>query len=187
MNIVNAGYNSTNYYALDVKGGKLLIDCGWPGTLPSQPQSSNARGSRGRICATCWSLTSIRIMQASCRISRTWPRKFILLESQPDFIAPMAELLKRRKSSLSELPPQGNLPLAFKESRKFREYGLQGEFLSTPGHSEDSVSLVLDEELAFTGDLQPRFMLPEEDVVSRASWDRIYEHKITRLYSAHGG
>ena len=34
MNIVNVGYQSTNYYAIDVKGGKLLIDCGWPGTLP---------------------------------------------------------------------------------------------------------------------------------------------------------
>lgn len=34
MNIVNVGYDSTNYYLLEAKGGKLLIDCGWPGTLP---------------------------------------------------------------------------------------------------------------------------------------------------------
>ena len=34
MNIVNVGYLSTNYYAIDIKGGKLLVDCGWPGTLP---------------------------------------------------------------------------------------------------------------------------------------------------------
>ncbi len=34
MNIVNVGYASTNYYAIDIKQGKLLVDCGWPGTLP---------------------------------------------------------------------------------------------------------------------------------------------------------
>jgi endoribonuclease LACTB2 len=34
MNIVNVGYDSTNYYLLEAKSGKLLIDCGWPGTLP---------------------------------------------------------------------------------------------------------------------------------------------------------
>src|SRR3972149_7399674 len=34
MNIVNVGYLSTNYYAIDIRGGKLLVDCGWPGTLP---------------------------------------------------------------------------------------------------------------------------------------------------------
>ena len=34
MNIVNVGYHSTNYYALDILSGKLLVDCGWPGTLP---------------------------------------------------------------------------------------------------------------------------------------------------------
>jgi glyoxylase-like metal-dependent hydrolase (beta-lactamase superfamily II) len=33
MNIVNVGYDSTNYYMIETKGGKLLVDCGWPGTL----------------------------------------------------------------------------------------------------------------------------------------------------------
>lgn len=33
MNIVNVGYASTNYYAIAIKDGKLLVDCGWPGTL----------------------------------------------------------------------------------------------------------------------------------------------------------
>ena len=32
--------------------------------------------------------------------------------------------------------------------------GIQGEIIETPGHSDDSVSLVLDSGLAFIGDLQ---------------------------------
>src|SRR5258708_19957882 len=34
MNIVNVGYDSTNYYVLADTTPKLLIDVGWPGTLP---------------------------------------------------------------------------------------------------------------------------------------------------------
>lgn len=34
-------------------------------------------------------------------------------------------------------------------------FPVYGEILWTPGHSDDSVSLVLDSGIAFTGDLQP--------------------------------
>src|SRR5215467_7823613 len=34
MNIVNVGYDSTNYYVLADKTPVLLIDTGFPGTLP---------------------------------------------------------------------------------------------------------------------------------------------------------
>ena len=34
MNIVNVGYDSTNYYVLGASTNRLLIDVGWPGTLP---------------------------------------------------------------------------------------------------------------------------------------------------------
>jgi ribonuclease/clavin/mitogillin len=34
IDIVNVGYNSTNYYVLGQSTTRLLIDLGWPGTLP---------------------------------------------------------------------------------------------------------------------------------------------------------
>src|SRR3954463_5329981 len=34
MNIVNVGYDSTNFYVLGANTNRLLIDVGWPGTLP---------------------------------------------------------------------------------------------------------------------------------------------------------
>lgn len=33
MNIVNVGYDSTNYYVLADTRPRLLVDVGWPGTL----------------------------------------------------------------------------------------------------------------------------------------------------------
>ena len=34
IDIVNAGYDSTNYYVLGASRARLLVDVGWPGTLP---------------------------------------------------------------------------------------------------------------------------------------------------------
>lgn len=114
--------------------------------------------------------------------------KLILLESQPAYITPLTELFKTKKFPYIEIKQNDNLDLKFDESRSFlAKLGMNGEIISTPGHTDDSITLILDEGFAFTGDLHPRFMVPEEDQTTHASWDKIYEHKITRIYPAHGG
>lgn len=48
----------------------------------------------------------------------------------------------------------GILPLSFQDSRAFSiVLGEEGKIIFTPGHSDDSVSLILDEGIACTGDL----------------------------------
>ena len=43
-----------------------------------------------------------------------------------------------------------------KESRVFlHSIGIEGEILSTPSHSKDSISLILDDGSCFVGDLEP--------------------------------
>jgi glyoxylase-like metal-dependent hydrolase (beta-lactamase superfamily II) len=87
----------------------------------------------------------------------------------------------------TEIREQDNLILKFDDSRKFlASIGIKGEIISTPGHSEDSVMLILDEGLAFTGDLPPRFAIPDENQAAKESWDKIQHHKITRIFPAHG-
>ena len=50
----------------------------------------------------------------------------------------------------------GNVTITFAESRALLEQiGIRGEIVPTPGHSADSVSLLLDDGSAFTGDLTP--------------------------------
>jgi hypothetical protein len=49
------------------------------------------------------------------------------------------------------------------------------------------VTLILDAGFAFTGDLPPRFMIADDDLTGRESWDRIYQHKVTRIFPGHGG
>jgi glyoxylase-like metal-dependent hydrolase (beta-lactamase superfamily II) len=113
--------------------------------------------------------------------------KFILPECQKDFITPFAGTFKDKPLPYVEIKQNDNLLLKLQDSRKFlSSIGLNGEILHTPGHSDDSVTLILDEGFAFTGDLHPSFM-NTDDAVTRQSWDKIYQHTIKKILPGHGG
>src|SRR5690606_30157046 len=44
MNIVNVGYDSTNYYVLADSQPRLLVDVGFPGTLPKLAHQCSRMG-----------------------------------------------------------------------------------------------------------------------------------------------
>ncbi len=188
MNIVNVGYDSTNYYLLEIKNGRLLIDSGFPGTLPKLSAELKRKGV---------TLNEIKYFLAThyhpdhaglAQELKEQGAKLIVMDPQIDFIAPFTEFFKTKKFPYHEINQNDNLNLKCEESRKFlADLGISGEIIHTPGHSDDSVTFILDEGCAFTGDLHPLFMLPEEDTPSRQSWDKINRHKINRIYPGHGG
>ena len=187
MNIINVGYQSTNYYLIDIKGGKLLVDCGWPGTLPQFSAELKRKGV---------SLQDIKYLLVThfhpdhagmTQELKNLGMRHILLDVQIDHVSPMTEFFKTKNFPYVQVTTNDSINLKVAESRNFlAKLSLQGEIIHTPGHSNDSVTLILDEGFAFTGDLHPVFMLPEDDVVSKASWDKIYKHKIKTLFPAHG-
>ena len=188
MNIINVGYDSTNYYALEAKNGKLLVDCGWPGTLPKLSAELKKKGSAlseiKHLLVTHFHPDHAGLVQEL----KGQGIKFILLECQQHSIASLNEFFKTKNYPYIEIQQANNLILKLEDSRKFlASLGIDGEILHTPGHSDDSVTLVLYEGFAFTGDLYPRFMLSNEDRIAHQSWDKIYQHKITRIFPAHGG
>ena len=187
MNIINVGYDSTNYYLLEIKNGKLLIDGGFPGTLPKLSAELKRKGS---------TLNEIKYFLAThyhpdhaglAQELKNLGIKLIVLEQQINFITQLNEFFKTKKYPYREIKPNGNLILKCEESRKFLAgLGVDGEIIHTPGHSGDSVTLIIDEGFAFTGDLHPIFVLAEDDTTSRESWDKIYQHNITRIFPGHG-
>ncbi len=171
MNIINVGYQSTNYYAIDIKGGKLLVDCGWPGTLALFSGELKRKGN---------SIQDIKYFLAThfhpdhagmTQELKNFGIKHILLDVQIDFIPQMTEFFAGKKNHpYVPISTNDSINLQVGESRKFLAgIGLTGEIIHTPGHSDDSVTLILDEGFAFTGDLHPTFILPEDDIVSRTS------------------
>lgn len=185
MNIVNVGYHSTNYYALDIQGGRLLIDCGWPGSMAQFKAEMKRKGVLPSeikyILATHFHPDHAGLVEEFKDLGA----QLLLMENQRGARQPADA--KPVGSSFVTVSGHRNVLLKFQDSRAFlASLGLAGEIIPTPGHSDDSVTLILDEGIAFTGDLAPRFALSDEDAVTKASWDRIYGHKITRILPAHG-
>jgi len=187
MNIVNVGYHSTNYYALEIKGGRLLVDCGWPGTFPQFTAELKRKGIAQSeikyLLVTHFHMDHAGLTQEF----KNQGAKLILLESQVGFPATLNDFMKRRSENYVAISEYSNLILKFEESRQFlSSLGIAGEIISTPGHSDDSITLILDEGFAFTGDLPRRSMVSEDDRLTKESWDKIYQHEVTRIFPAHG-
>ena len=187
MNIVNVGYDSTNYYIIDSQKGKLLVDCGWPGTLPKFMAELKRKGIALReikyLLVTHFHPDHAGLVQEL----KNQGIKLLLPECQIDFIAPFADYFKGKNLPYVPISQNDNLVLKLEDSRKYlADIGWNGEILHTPGHSDDSVTLILDEGYAFTGDLHPSFM-NIEDIQTRESWDKIHRHKIKRIFPGHGG
>ena len=64
--------------------------------------------------------------------------------------------------------------------------GIRGEIISTPGHSDYSVTLILDEGAAFTGDLTPPILILEPTDLAYRSWEMIRAKDVTTVYPGHG-
>ena len=186
MNIVNVGYASTNYYAIDIKSGKLLVDCGWPGTLP---QFSKVLQRKGIVLSELKYLLVTHFHPDHAGLVQELKNqgtKFILPECQAPFVSSFADYFKEKPLPYIEINQNDNILLKLENSRIFfASLGLSGELLHTPGHSDDSVTLILDEGYAFTGDLHPTFM-NIEDPKTRASWDKIGQFKIKQIFPGHG-
>jgi len=87
-----------------------------------------------------------------------------------------------------EITLDDNVTISCAESRSVLErIGIRGEIVHTPGHSDDSVSLLLDDGSVFTGDLtHPEGIGVEDATVVAASWRSLRERGATRIYPGHG-
>lgn len=187
MNLLDLGFRSTHYYALDLNDGKLLIDCGWPGKMDEFLSVFKRKGvdphSIRYLLVTHFHMDHAGLVQEFKNLGAT----LILMSSQVGYPQKLADFLRPKESGFLEIQPQGNLLLEFSESRAFlARLGLAGEILPTPAHSPDHVTLVLDNGWAFTGDLPPHDLHDPSQPEWHASWDRIFARPITRLYPAHG-
>ena len=79
------------------------------------------------------------------------------------------------------------LIISCKDSRRFlNDLGINGEIIYTPGHSDDSISLILDEGIALVGDLYDlNSAITFNDEKINNSWNKILSHNISKIYYGH--
>ncbi len=187
MNILNVGYNSTNYYLIGQNTTPLLIDVGWPGTLPKLlnifKRKRVALQDVKYLLITHYHPDHAGLAQEV----KLKGIQLVVLENQLPFIPKLCKYMKPSNPYL-KITLDDNLNLSFKDSRAFLQHlGIEGEIIHTPGHSDDSISLVLDEGIAFTGDL-PGLAWAREDSMRQVelSWQKIQALNAKTIYPGHG-
>ena len=185
LTIVNVGYRSTNYWVIGAGRSRLLVDIGWPGTM------GRMRANLDRMDIP---LREIRYALAThfhidhAGLGQEFKNEgvpLLVLEVQVAAI-PIMKTWTKPSDKYVEITTQGNITISFRESRTVLEQiGIPGEIIHTPGHSDDSVSLLLDDGSVFTGDLPPE-AYSFDNPVALGSWRLLRERGATRVYPAHG-
>jgi len=184
MNIVNVGYDSTNYYILADTTPRLLVDIGWPGTLPKLQHQckrmSIELSAIKHMLATHYHPDHAGLVQELKQLGT----KLIVMETQVSSVPELRKVMKPENHYV-EIDLSDAITLKLEDSRSFLgEIGIQGEIIATPGHSDDSVTLVLDDGAAFTGDLTHPMMTDNATVL--ASWEKIRALGVKTIYPGHG-
>ncbi len=186
--IVNVGYLSTNYWVISAGRSRLLVDLGYPGTLGTL---------RARLHQADIPFTEIRYALAThyhidhaglAQELKLAGVPLLVLDVQSAAIPLMKQFTKPRDHYI-DIVPEGNQVISTGESRALLEkIGIAGEIVHTPGHSVDSISLLLDDGSVFTGDLTPLEMAwGEAGEVVQASWKILISKGARMVYPGHGG
>ena len=187
MNIVNVGYDSTNYYVIGAGKNRLLVDVGWPGTMGKLLAMLKRKGIEiGEIpflLATHYHPDHAGLVQEM----KQKGVRLVVMDCQRDFIAGLKQWMKPEMNYV-DIDPRDNTEITLAESRAFlAKLGIAGEIVATPGHSDDSVTLILDSGDAFTGDLQGVTRADEKDVAAvTRSWEKIRSMGTKMMHPGHG-
>jgi glyoxylase-like metal-dependent hydrolase (beta-lactamase superfamily II) len=185
--IVNVGYRSTNFWVVSAGTSRLLVDLGWPGMVGRLLANLERMGiplrEVGYGLATHYHVDHAGAAQDL----KNRGMRLVVMEEQVAAIPRMAQWTKPA-DNYTNIRTDDNTVIATTASRGFlAKLGIAGQIVHTPGHSDDSVTLVLDDGSAFTGDLTPETLVAGEDpaVVAR-SWQLLRELGVTTVYGGHG-
>lgn len=187
VTIVNVGYRSTNYWMISAGASRLLVDFGYPGTMGIM-QAELKRMGIALAEIRCALATHYHIDHAGlAQEFKQLGVPLLVLETQVAAI-PLMKQWTKPQDRYVDITLDDNATISFGQSRNhLAQIGIAGEIVPTPGHSDDSVTLVLDDGSAFTGDLTPLEFAGEAEVATvAASWQRLREHGVTRIYPGHG-
>jgi ribonuclease/clavin/mitogillin len=185
--IVNVGHRSTNFWVVSTPKARLLVDLGWPGMFGAL-EAELKRKDIPLKEITHGLATHYHIDHAgAAQDLKNRGMKLIVTPEQ----VPMIEMMKKWTKPEMHYTPisiTDNVVIECADSRTFlAKLGIAGEIVHTPGHSEDSVSLLLDGGEAFTGDLTlPNMIAEESEELVMHSWNTLREKGATRVFGGHG-
>lgn len=186
--VIELKYSGTNTYLVRGTNGSILFDTGWAGSFP---QFCRAIGEAGAgvqeiryLFISHFHPDHMGIAQeiAGCGV------KIVVADVQRAHIHDADRVFAKEGNRLYQpIVDEDVRVISFGESRPLlAECGIAGEVVPTPGHSEDSISLCLDEGVLFVGDLNPLYELEiHRGTQIGDSWDRLLARNPVRVYYGH--
>jgi endoribonuclease LACTB2 len=187
VTIVNVGYRSTNFWVVSAGRSRLLVDLGWPGLVGALEAELRRKDIPLREITHGFA-THYHMDHAGA--AQDLKNRGMRLIVTPEQLAavPAMKQWQRTMPGYTEIDTGDNLVITCADSRALLEtLGIGGELIHTPGHSDDSVSLLLDTGEVFTGDLtDPRLIGPEDPDVVVASWRALGDRGAKTVHAGHG-
>lgn len=187
LTIVNVGYRSTHYWVISNGRSRFLLDLGWPGSLPTL--QANLKRMDVPLAEIRYGLAT-HYHSDHAGLAQDLKEQglpLLVIDVQVNAI-PQMKKWTNPEDNYRDITLHDNVVISCAESRALlATIDIPGEIVPTPGHSDDSVSLVLDNGAVFTGDLtHPNFVAEADAEVVRASWQRLKAKGAIDVYPAHG-
>lgn len=186
--MIKLKYGNTNTFFIQGDSGGLLFDTDYAGTLPAFykaiKQNHIAIKDIDYVLASHWHPDHMgligELMKQGVRL--------LVIDVQKDCLHDSDGIFMRDRIPYSPIDETQATVISCEESRDFLlRLGIRGEIIRTPSHSEDSISLVLDDGDCFVGDLEPFAYLEAYDgnAPLRRDWERILSFHPKWIFHAH--
>ena len=179
-------YGNTNCYYIKGEKGSILVDTDWAGTLQAFYKKVKELNITNidYLLITHYHPDHMGIVQD---IIDNVNIKLLVIDVQKDYIHCSDKIFEKNKNINFNPICTEPLIISCNDSRNFlNNLGIYGEIIYTPGHSDDSISLILDEGIALVGDLYDlNSAITFNDEKINNSWDKILSYNISKIYYGH--
>ena len=183
-------YGNTNTYFISGSKGSILLDTDYAGTLQMFYKEIKKNGISLKdityILATHYHPDHMGLVGELVSMGV----KFLVMDTQVPNLHFSDDIFSRDKTLrfLPSVPEDNAEVIACKDSRAFlAALGIDGEIVSTPSHSEDSITLVLDGGDCFVGDLEPMEFMDgyEEYSALQSDWKKVMSFSPRVIHYGH--
>ena len=183
-------YGNTNTYFIRGAKGSILLDTDYAGTLQMFYKEIKKNDISLKdityILATHYHPDHMGLVGELVSMGV----KFLVMDTQVPNLHFSDDLFSRDKTLriLPSVPEDKAEVIACKDSRAFlAALGIDGEIVSTPSHSEDSITLVLDSGDCFVGDLEPMEYMDgyEENSALQSDWKKVMSFSPRVIHYGH--
>ena len=186
--MIKLKYGNTNTFHISGNQCGLLLDTDYAGTLHAFYKALKKNGigtdAVSYVLATHYHPDHMGLISELMNQGA----KLLLMDVQKAYVHFSDSVFEKDKLPYLPINETSATVISCEESRSiFEKMGIFGEIIHAPSHSEDSISLILDDGDCFVGDLEPYEYLEayEDNVPLKRDWDHILSFRPKRIFYAH--